>query len=73
MYLAAGGLFQGADRQLVAQNLNLAAFLTDGAKLYIPAVGEQMMTFGNTSSGSTGSVQGSGKKLVNIIQASETN
>jgi competence protein ComEA len=70
--IAAGGLAQTADRQLVAQNLNLAAPLTDGAKLYIPAVGEQMMTSGNTSNSSSGTVQGTGTKLININQAGES-
>lgn len=70
--IAAGGLSDGADRQLVAQNVNLAAPLTDGAKLYIPAVGEQMMTSGNTSSGGSGSGNGMSTKTVNINQASES-
>ena len=69
--IASGGLSQSADRQQVAQNLNLAAPLTDGAKLYIPAVGEQMMTSGTTSN-SSGAVMGIGSKLVNINQASES-
>jgi len=70
--IAAGGLSQDADRHLVAQNLNLAAALTDGVKLYIPAVGEQIMTSGNTSSGTSGSVQGISSKMVNINQAAES-
>ncbi len=37
---AAGGLAEGADREWVAKNLNLAAKLSDGDKLYIPKVGE---------------------------------
>jgi len=40
--IAAGGLNDLADRDWVAKNLNLAARLTDGAKLYIPKVGEQI-------------------------------
>jgi len=35
-----GGLSSSADRAYVAQNLNLAAKLTDGGKVYIPQVGE---------------------------------
>ncbi len=65
---AAGGLSQNADRQQVAQNLNLASPLTDGAKLYIPAVGEQMKTSGDASSNLSGTVAGS--STVNINQAS---
>lgn len=37
---AAGGLSDEADREWVAKNLNLAAKLFDGDKLYIPKVGE---------------------------------
>jgi len=37
---AAGGLSDQADRDWVAKNLNLAAKLHDGDKLYIPRVGE---------------------------------
>jgi len=70
--IVAGGLSQSADRQLVAQNLNLAAPLMDGAKLYIPAVGEQMMTSGNGPNSSSENIQESGTKSVNINQASET-
>ena len=37
---AAGGLAEGADREWVSKNLNLAAKLSDGDKLYIPKVEE---------------------------------
>jgi len=37
---AAGGLAEGADLEWVAKNLNLAAKLSDGDKLYIPKVEE---------------------------------
>ena len=37
---AAGGLSDEADRDWVSKNLNLAAKLSDGDKLYIPKVGE---------------------------------
>lgn len=37
---AAGGLSEEADRNWVDKNLNLAAKLSDGDKLYIPKVGE---------------------------------
>lgn len=39
--VAAGGLANGADREWVAKNLNLAALLEDEQKIYIPKVGEQ--------------------------------
>lgn len=38
--VAAGGLSSDADRDFVAKNLNLASKLTDGAKIYIPKIGE---------------------------------
>ena len=69
--LAAGGMSKKVDRKNVAQNLNLAAPLTDGAKLYIPAVGEQMTTSGSNSNNSSGTVQGAATKMVNINQATE--
>ncbi len=37
---AAGGLAEGADREWVSKNLNLAAKLSDGDKIWIPEVGE---------------------------------
>ena len=67
--LAAGGMSSAADRKIVAQNINLAAPLTDGAKLYIPAVGEQMVTSSGASDTSSGTVAGS--TTVNINQATE--
>lgn len=38
--IASGGLSSEADRQFVAEHINLAAKLTDGGKIYIPHVGE---------------------------------
>lgn len=38
--VAAGGIAAKADREYIAKNLNLAIKLTDGAKIYIPFVGE---------------------------------
>lgn len=70
--IAAGGLSQTADRQRVAQTLNLAASLMDGAKLYIPAAGEQYAGSEDVSNSSSGNVQGASSKTVNINQASET-
>lgn len=70
--IAAGGLSQSADRSQIAQNLNLASPLTDGAKLYIPAVGEQTTGSSSTLNSSSGIVQGASNGLVNINQASES-
>jgi competence protein ComEA len=66
---AAGGLAENADREKTAQNLNLAAPLTDGAKLYIPAIGEQMVTSGGDSSGSSNGTS-TVTAQININQAS---
>jgi len=41
---AAGGLSSEADREWVSKNLNLAAKLSDGDKLYIPKVGDTAST-----------------------------
>ncbi len=38
--IAAGGVSSSADRSYVSKRLNLAQKITDGAKLYIPAIGE---------------------------------
>jgi competence protein ComEA len=35
-----GGLFSDADRDYVSKNINLAVKLYDGAKIYIPKIGE---------------------------------
>ena len=40
--IAAGGLAASADREYIAKNLNLAIKLTDGAKIYIPSIGEAL-------------------------------
>lgn len=49
--VAASGLAQDADRDWVSKNLNLAAKLTDSAKVYIPRVGEQVFTSSNGVAG----------------------
>lgn len=67
-----GGLSENADRQQVAQNLNLAAPLTDVAKLYIPSVGEQMTGSSGMADSSSGDVEDSATRTVNINQASES-
>lgn len=56
---AAGGLSPKADHQSLAKGINLAAHLTDSAKLYIPFQGEQASinsTSGSVVGASTGSV-----------------
>lgn len=69
--VAAGGMSEMADRKRIAQDINLAAPLTDGAKLYIPFLGETASapsTASDTSSSSTQTASGP----ININQASET-
>ncbi|RJQ36518.1 ComEA family DNA-binding protein [Candidatus Microgenomates bacterium] len=44
LLVSAGGLSAEADRSWVAKNLNLAAKLTDGVKIYIPMAGEALGT-----------------------------
>lgn len=47
--VSAGGMSSDADRDFVAKNLNLASKLTDGAKIYIPKIGESMSEVKGTS------------------------
>lgn len=47
--VAAGGMSSEADRKFVSKNLNLAAKITDGGKIYIPLAGEVVAGV-NTSS-----------------------
>lgn len=59
-FVAAGGFSQSADKEWVAKNLNLAAKLVDGEKIYIPKVGEK-------TTGITGNLP---SKQININKAS---
>jgi len=64
--IAAGGMSPNADRDKIAKGLNLAAKLTDGAKLYLPFQGDQVALAG-TGSNILGAETGS----VNLNTASE--
>ena len=44
LLVTAGGLSADADRDWVAKNVNLAQKLADGAKIFIPAIGENNQT-----------------------------
>ena len=66
--IAAGGMNEEADREKVSKSLNLAGKLVDGAKIYIPAVGEADSV--NTTSG--GEVTGRNTGSININSASES-
>ncbi len=67
----AGGLAGTVDQQKVSQSLNLAAPLTDGAKLYIPVLGDQTVTSQATSGKSSGTVQSATSSIININSATE--
>ncbi|MBI4089257.1 MAG: ComEA family DNA-binding protein [Candidatus Levybacteria bacterium] len=59
--VAAGGLIASADREFITKNLNLAVKLTDGAKVYLPFIGEASKQ--NSESNSS---------LVNVNSGSQT-
>ncbi len=65
--ISAGGLSQEANREWVSKNLNLAAKLTDGAKIYIPKAEEAVAA--SSVSNTTLSVTTSGQ--ININTANE--
>lgn len=70
--IAAGGLSGNSDREWVAKNINLAAKITDGTKIYIPSVGEMngaQNTVGAGVSNASG-VLGSSSQQININTAS---
>lgn len=74
LLVMAGGLSENADRTWVDKNLNRAAKLTDGQKVYIPVVTSQsnVLSANNTGENQTISVQNpsQGSGLVNINSAS---
>lgn len=41
-FVAAGGLSPSADREFIAKTINLATKLSDGAKIYVPKIGENI-------------------------------
>lgn len=63
--VSSGGLSSNADRDFVSKNINLAAKLYDGAKIYIPKVGE--VSVQNSQSSDSG---GSTQSLINVNTAS---
>jgi competence protein ComEA len=65
--IAAGGMSEDADREKAAKGLNLASKVTDGAKIYIPANGEEVAALGGSSGGT---VMGASSDTVNINSAS---
>lgn len=74
-----GGLTKQADETWISKNLNRAAKLIDGGKIYIPKIGEEGMSNtsnvsynsnANTSSGKSGNLLGVTIGLININSAS---
>jgi competence protein ComEA len=61
--VAAGGLSAQADRDYIAKNLNLATKLADGAKVYIPIIGQAVNGASVPNASSEGMVVG---PLINI-------
>lgn len=68
--IAASGLSENADRDWVAKNLNLAAKINDGIKIYVVSIGEDQSLGGVKIAG--GVVAGASMGgLININSASE--
>lgn len=68
LLIASGGLAADADREWVEKNLNRAARLVDGQKIYIPKAGEVELR--TKDLGGKGSVAGLTSGLVNLNTAS---
>lgn len=64
--VAAGGLAANADRVWVSQNLNLAAKISDGQKIYVPIASEKAASSSNPSNPSNPSA------LINLNTASSS-
>lgn len=67
----AGGLSADADREWVAKNINLAAKITDGGKIYIPSAAETALGKITNESGSSGQLLGVAAGKININSASQ--
>ncbi len=63
---AAGGLSENADRVWVEKNINLAKKVSDGLKIYIPRIGEQVLA-GSSTAGTVAA-----GPVININTASAT-
>lgn len=68
-FVAAGGLDASADRKHIAKNFNLAIKLTDGAKIYVPFVGEAVSGGQVLNASSEGIIVGN---LININTSSQS-
>jgi competence protein ComEA len=72
--IAAGGMSSMADREYVAQHLNLAQKVIDGGKIYIPAVNEKptadtSVNNNPSSNNNSQSILGDNSGLININSA----
>lgn len=67
---AAGGLSSEADRDYVEKNINLAGKLTDGLKIYIPRVGEDILIESQVKQRKTD--ESNGGQVININLASSS-
>lgn len=70
LLVEAGGLAAQADRSWVEKNINRAAKLVDGQKLYIPKKGEVTAASSQNMSIGIGNVAGAQSEIVNINTAS---
>lgn len=68
--IAAGGLSQDANRDYVAKSLNLAVKLPDGAKVYIPKIGELASQKTQSIGGAANQIIGTSEGLINVNTAS---
>lgn len=75
LLIAGGGITADADRVWMEKSLNRAAKLSDGQKLYIPAVGEEKSVLGVEKSGGYQTIStdfsGQGSGNININTASQ--
>jgi competence protein ComEA len=71
--IAAGGLSENADRDFLEKNLNRAAKLSDGQKIFIPSIGEQSVVLSAKNSSPYQTISedfaGRGSGLININTA----
>ncbi len=65
--IIAGGLAEGADRDFVSKNINLAQKMQDGSKVYIPFMGEAVS--GASTQTSTGQIDQT--TIININSATD--
>lgn len=70
-FIAAGGLSAETDRDWVAKNINLAAKLTDGAKIYVPKSGEDITPLRSAQPGFVGQAGIAGTININTANESE--